>query len=654
MLDVAVAVAAGAANCEALWEQDIWWQVRLGEEVMAGHFPSTEEWSYTAVGRPFHNHWWLASVILSAIYHLGGVFGLTLSRGGMAAVIVWLLCQLRPKSSLRWPIAALGFAITQHRIQVRPESLCFALFVLLFLLARRLGERRAADASLSRVWWPREVLAMYACVALSANLHFGVVPWVLFGALMLLADGVFDAAPTSLKVPLLGLMVDMACVCRALPAVVAVCLSPQPLPGVHYILHHAPGNMNVHEDSKNPEHQPLMKDLGDAFSNQGSSSSTGGRWLALYLVLSVIAPIIWAFTPAKRRPHGLRHPLIVLGGHGVLLALSFDRSRNLVYSAYLALAMLGASSDGGTAGKEESKKQSKHRRSATAKTQDSSVATVVRTCIALLVSAALIFLTSHAPELGVMSTHNWPVRSTAFVNEARPKGNVFHGPTSGGWLAYWLHRDYPVMTDTRQYCFAHFDEEYQKTQNDNRWLLEWNLKYNVSTMILKIPMYHQIDADWVISPADPLVNDLGWARVFFDHFSEVMVKRMPEHHDLISKHEIKILDPAKPPDFYARLIYGKKANEAFEQRLRAEVKSCMARPHPEWYCQLVEICLNVGGGAQASTMSKALETLDGIPCSLLARTERNLVRSYTESLKVHLRKQLGLPVAVNRCGVTQS
>lgn len=57
-VDALLSIAAGVTCCTPLAEQDIWWQVRLGDELWQGRgMPSHEEWSYTSTDKPFHNHW---------------------------------------------------------------------------------------------------------------------------------------------------------------------------------------------------------------------------------------------------------------------------------------------------------------------------------------------------------------------------------------------------------------------------------------------------------------------------------------------------------------------------------------------------------------------------------------------------------------------
>jgi hypothetical protein len=113
--------------------QDIWWQIRLGDDLLEhGHFPDHEEWyrshankelfrpslphaavssrgavlmcrgrscsrSYTSGHREFHNHWWIASALFSVVHRSS--HSPALARGAKRPA--------RPRPSLACAAAAL-------------------------------------------------------------------------------------------------------------------------------------------------------------------------------------------------------------------------------------------------------------------------------------------------------------------------------------------------------------------------------------------------------------------------------------------------------------------------------------------------------------------------------------------------------------------
>ena len=409
--------------------------------------------------------------------------GLIALRGLCCGALLWLLLCLAPaKEPLRWPLAALAFALTRHRLQMRPETPCCLLFLALFVLCKGLVAHDAAASAAEarparggkegplkpallsssaarwcRHCWAPQVLAMYACVVLAANTHFGVLPWVGLAAAALLSEGLFDGLspwqdPGDTPHP--SVSTRMTALLRALPVAALPLLSPQPWAGVAYILHHAPSRYV--KELHNPEHQPLLADWREAFGGPNSNNSSARRWLAVYVPLCIIVPICWTRVPRVQRPAGLRDPLIVLPVHMLLTALSFERSRNLVYSVYWMAAMVmgrqgalqcglqqqqgqGQKQGQGQGQKQQGQKQGQRQEQRRQQRGSQALPWVPFALAAVQLCAALALLLLQAQKpCWEMRIHNWPVRSAAFVLEARPQANVYHTVTYGNYLAYWL------------------------------------------------------------------------------------------------------------------------------------------------------------------------------------------------------------------------
>merc|ERR1719444_394994 len=85
----------GCATANALiplWEQDVWWQLRAGDELwQTWRLQRQDEWSYTAYGAEWYNIWWVATLIISAVHSIGGVAGLVVFRGCLASLYVFLV-----------------------------------------------------------------------------------------------------------------------------------------------------------------------------------------------------------------------------------------------------------------------------------------------------------------------------------------------------------------------------------------------------------------------------------------------------------------------------------------------------------------------------------------------------------------------------------
>ncbi|HET6347433.1 MAG TPA: hypothetical protein VFH51_21060, partial [Myxococcota bacterium] len=90
LLTLAVVVTGfGVASLWVVFEQDIYWQVRAGDELWrTWRLPHTDTWSYSARGEPWLNVQWLSTLLLRLAYACGAERGLVLARGvGVVALL---------------------------------------------------------------------------------------------------------------------------------------------------------------------------------------------------------------------------------------------------------------------------------------------------------------------------------------------------------------------------------------------------------------------------------------------------------------------------------------------------------------------------------------------------------------------------------------
>jgi len=134
----------------------------------SGHIPLRDFYSYSAAGLPWHNHEWLAQVILTLAYDGLGVFGLKLLKLLCTSAVVVALAAGLARTAAPLGVqrilllaAAVG---AMAQIQFRPQLFTFAMLsVLMAILAEEIYRRRA------RLW---PLIPMFA---LWANLHGGFV-----------------------------------------------------------------------------------------------------------------------------------------------------------------------------------------------------------------------------------------------------------------------------------------------------------------------------------------------------------------------------------------------------------------------------------------------------------------------------------------------
>ncbi|MCU0304058.1 MAG: tetratricopeptide repeat protein [Thermoanaerobaculales bacterium] len=151
---------------------DIWWHLRTGRLIVdEGRIPTTDPFSYTAQGRPWVTHEWLAEVLFHGVHRLGGMSTLVLLKAAAGAIALLLSAAagLAGGGRARLPAAALGVLLAgpllQPRAFVRPHMLTALQLGAVLLCLRR------ASVDGRRGW----IVALVPIFMLWANLHCGFV-----------------------------------------------------------------------------------------------------------------------------------------------------------------------------------------------------------------------------------------------------------------------------------------------------------------------------------------------------------------------------------------------------------------------------------------------------------------------------------------------
>jgi hypothetical protein len=110
-------------------QNDTWWHLRAGQEVLAGHgilFHDT--FSHTVFGQRWDNHAWLSQVLFAAIYQVGGMPLLTGTCAVAVTAGVWLVYASTAGSQMQ-RLALLATVVSGATItwSVRPQSLTLLL-----------------------------------------------------------------------------------------------------------------------------------------------------------------------------------------------------------------------------------------------------------------------------------------------------------------------------------------------------------------------------------------------------------------------------------------------------------------------------------------------------------------------------------------------
>jgi hypothetical protein len=155
------ALAALVANLSSV---DLAYHLRAGGDILDGRgIPTTDTWTFTALGQPWLDQQWGAQVVLAAVYRFAGWTGLVLLRAVLVGALFALVLQYGRSrgADLRraaW-LALAAFVVSAVALALRPQLFGMVLLALVLLI---LAERRRH---------PRAVWAIPVIVAVWANLH---------------------------------------------------------------------------------------------------------------------------------------------------------------------------------------------------------------------------------------------------------------------------------------------------------------------------------------------------------------------------------------------------------------------------------------------------------------------------------------------------
>lgn len=151
---------------------DLTYHLRAGEEILAGHLPRVDTYTFTVAGTPWLDQQWGAQGILTLLYRAGGWPMLAAAQGcfvGGTFFLVYLATRRCGAGSRSASLLTLGgFLVASPGLGMRPQLLALPLFAGLLWVTAGRAERPG------RLW----LAPVLACVC--ANLHgsFALFPLV--------------------------------------------------------------------------------------------------------------------------------------------------------------------------------------------------------------------------------------------------------------------------------------------------------------------------------------------------------------------------------------------------------------------------------------------------------------------------------------------
>lgn len=115
------------ATCFPMYDTDFWWHLRTGEWILETHsIPGIDLYTFTDIDRPWIDLHWGFQILITVLYHLGGVPLVTLCKAGITSAAVAVAWQAGGISQPAWKKAVvwvLPIVCITGRANERPEML---------------------------------------------------------------------------------------------------------------------------------------------------------------------------------------------------------------------------------------------------------------------------------------------------------------------------------------------------------------------------------------------------------------------------------------------------------------------------------------------------------------------------------------------------
>jgi len=185
VLALAPALMMAVLLSRAVWDVDIFWQLKLGELILhAGHPIHREPFSITHLGEPLPAIAWLGQALFAQARLLGGWTGLRIFDALCWCGGFWALaaaCRRRGASAAATALGlALAFIGALPAASIRPQSfaaLCFGSLLALLKLELRTWRTVAFAVPLLVLWQNLHPSVSIAAVALAAHAGGGWLAW---------------------------------------------------------------------------------------------------------------------------------------------------------------------------------------------------------------------------------------------------------------------------------------------------------------------------------------------------------------------------------------------------------------------------------------------------------------------------------------------
>ncbi|MDD5370232.1 MAG: hypothetical protein PHQ40_14210 [Anaerolineaceae bacterium] len=405
-------------------DTDLWWHLSAGKETLAsGHVLLTDLFSYTRYGATWHNHSWLAEVILYSLFAKGGYLALGSLVALLATASIGLVSlQLEGPAILRAAVLLLAAIVESWLWSPRPQLFSLVILALVAYLLYLYKWKRV-----DRLWLLPLIFILWSNIHAGYTLGFILIGAVLIGEVINHIPGYPCAGQLPWKpILLLGLW--------GLVSGLLVVINPN-------------GFNTWLVPFQTIRIQALQQYIAEWASPDFHQI---GQQSMLWLLFACIA----AISLSRMRIDGTDLVSFTLFGY-----LAFISYRNLAPFAIVAspiLARYGWSAIKGFG--ERAHRTIQGRRVRFLRLQEigrKELPDIARKVINLsftgvILAAALtrLYFVAYPPMIAPQLTEMFPVGAVNWIREEKPPGRLFNSYNWGGYLE-WNLPEYPVFVDGR-------------------------------------------------------------------------------------------------------------------------------------------------------------------------------------------------------------
>lgn len=504
-----------------LWDSDTFWHLKAGQLISSEkRLPPTDDFSFTKNGEEWINDEWMGDYFLYSKYEKYGLTGLQVTVSIIAMITIWVayvVCVINGAD----PFVTVLFLIVtvmgaRTRMTARPEILSLLLMMGVFFMLNRVilkntNDSSSASAKINNL----DLLLIPVIQIIWSNTHPGsvfslvIIFTALLGTIAVLFFNPFNIenAPYYVKTTSSKLiLIFLACF-------LASAFNPYGLHAISAPFKFAESRVYLQRIA---EWAPIP--FSDMFSLSGPP---GHLALPFFTISGVIT-----FTILRKRTNPFHLLIFIISAAMAIKSRRFIAIFLLLSVPYLTVGF------------------SFLFKNALNKMLVKALLTLTILCSCVLCGLYLGVKDPALPWGRGISKSAYPINAINFLKKNHIRGNMYNTYALGGPIIWGLYPEYKVFSDGRVPLygpdFYSMIVLFESDPTPEKWN-KLQLNFNLSFAVLKRER---------TAVANAILHSTGdWKLIFWDDYSMILGKNIPENSELIKKHSYKMISPTNALNF---------------------------------------------------------------------------------------------------------